>query len=311
MTHHAAPAFLTRACALVVGAGIGYAAWSYERDLNVRRPPVLGVRAAETSHRRGPATRVVRVVVEGLRLDASRAMPVLNRLRSEGADVAVRAEFPTYSGPNFVAQASGIEPASSGVQTNEYPWEVRLDSVFRRAKLAGLRTAVLTTESDPHVGRPYASWTDETHFDDADLTLPPAELVFAHIGYVDAAAHASGAASRAHRAALDRADGAIARITGGLDPARDALVVTSDHGNLDRGGHGGAERSVVRIPVVVWGPGAVRRTGVGRGRDVGPTIASLLGIGPLSHATGRPLVRGDASTARERRERRGERGRDE
>src|SRR6059058_4916643 len=84
-----------------------------------------------------------------------------------------------------------------------------------------------------------------------------------------------------YRVAVARADAAIGRIARTIDPRREALVVTSDHGHLDEGGHGGTEPAVVAIPVVVWGAGAVRRTHAGRGRDVGPTIASLLGIGPL------------------------------
>ena len=291
---------VSRLCAVVLAAGLGYAAWSYESTLNVRRPAVLDVRAARASQAHGPAARVVWVLIDGLRLDASREMTVLNRLRAEGEDVSARAEFPTFSAPNFVAQASGIEPAASGVLTNGYPEEVALDSVFRRAKIAGLRTAVLTTDPDPGLSWTYASWVDDTVIEDPDVHLPPAQLVFVHIGYVDRAGHRSGAASPEYRVAVARADAAIGRIARTIDPRREALVVTSDHGHLDEGGHGGTEPAVVAIPVVVWGAGAVRRTHAGRGRDVGPTIASLLGIGPLSHATGRPLVRSDSVTARQR-----------
>jgi hypothetical protein len=292
---------LRRLCAFVVAVGMAYAAFSYESDLNVRRPAVLGVTTRPAPRGQGPAGRVVWVLVDGLRLDASRKMRALAGLRADGEDLFATAEFPTYSGPGFVAQASGIEPAASGVLSNEYPGEVALDSVFRRAKLAGLRTALLTTDSDSEVTRTYATWVDETHIDDPALRLPPAHLVFVHIGYVDWAAHDFGAASPQYRAAVARADDDIGRIARTLDPAHDALVVTSDHGNLDQGGHGGTEPVVVRIPMVIWGAGAVPRTRTaGRARDVGPTIASLLGIGPLSHATGRPLVRGDAATARQR-----------
>src|SRR2546425_3844448 len=72
---------VTRVCALAVGAAMAYAAGSYESDLNVRRPPVLTVRASRTSRGRGQgsAARVVWVMVDGLRLDASREMTVLNR----------------------------------------------------------------------------------------------------------------------------------------------------------------------------------------------------------------------------------------
>src|SRR5262249_26628520 len=161
-------------------------------------------------------------------------------------------EFPTFSGPNFVAQASGIEPAASGVLSNAYPQGVALDSVFRRARLAGLRTAVLTTDPDHGLTDPYAEWTDETHVADPNPELPAGvQLVFAHIGYVDWSAHDHGGRSTEYRAAVARADDTIGRIARSLDPARETLVVTSDHGNLDEGGHGGTERVVERIPIVV------------------------------------------------------------
>jgi hypothetical protein len=286
----------------MLGVAMAYTAFSYESDLNLRRPAVLQVGPSEAVARpEGPARRVVWVLVDGLRLDASREMPVLNRLRAEGEDVSARAEFPTFSGPNFVAQASGIEPAASGVLSNSYPGEVALDSVFRRAKLAGLRTAVRVSDDQSGITQTYASWTDEAKVGEPDVDLPTADLVFVHIGFVDWAAHASGTLSDEYRADVARADDAIGRIAGSLDPTRDALVVTSDHGNLDHGGHGGTERDVTRIPIVVWGAGAVRRTQEGRGRDVGPTIVSLLGLGPLSHATGRSLVHGDGAAARQRK----------
>jgi hypothetical protein len=285
---------------LALAAGLAYAAWSYERSENVRRPPVLGVDPPGAPIRRGPATRVVWVMIDGLRLDASRRMATLDRLRVQGEDVAGRAEFPTFSRPNFVAQASGIEPVGSGAVSNGDLGEVALDSVFRRAKLAGLRTAVVTTDFDRGIAETYGSWVDDAIVHDPGVSLPPADLVFAHVGFVDRAGHEFGAASPGYRAAVVRADAVIACIARSLDPTRDALVVSSDHGHLDAGGHGGTERDVVRIPIVVWGAGVVRGSRIGRGRDVGPTIASLLGIGPLAHATGRPLVHGDVRAARQR-----------
>jgi phosphopentomutase/2,3-bisphosphoglycerate-independent phosphoglycerate mutase family metalloenzyme/type I phosphodiesterase/nucleotide pyrophosphatase len=293
---------MDRLCGLAVAVAVACAAEHYEHALNLARPLVLGVGPPVASRARGPAVRVVWVLVDGLRLDVSRTMPALNRLRAEGNDVSARAEFPTYSGPNFVAQASGIEPAASGVRSNGYPLEVALDSVFRRARMAGLRTAAVTTDPEGGLGRPYASWVDETRIGDRLVSLPPAGMLLVHVGYPDRAAHAHGAASREYAAAAARADAAIDRIARTLDPGRDALVVTADHGNLAEGGHGGTEDVVMRIPIVVWGAGVVpggKRDGA-RARDVGPTIASLLGIGPLRHATGRSLLDEDAASARQR-----------
>src|SRR5947199_176497 len=177
---------IARLGAFALAIGVAYAAWSYQSHLIAPTPAVLRLHELPPSRGHAPARRVVWIMVDGLRLDASRDMHVLNKLRADGEDVCARAEFPTYSGPNLVAQASGLEPAASGVMSNRYPAEVAFDSVFRRAKMAGLRTALITDDSDPGPTRTYASWVDETDAHDPDLPVPPAELVFVHIGYVDA-----------------------------------------------------------------------------------------------------------------------------
>src|SRR5215470_11780390 len=279
---------LARLSACAVGIAVAVGAYSYESDLNVARPAVLRVEASPVpSSGHPPARRLVWLLVDGLRLDISREeMPNLNRLRREGEDVSARAEFPTYSGPNFVAQASGIEPAASGVLANGYPGEVALDSVFRRAKMAGLRTAAITTDEDNGLGLPYASWLDETRGGDTLEQLPTTDLLVVHTDHTDEVAHAHGALSREYRAELRNVDALIGRIASTLDPAQDAFVVTSDHGNLDDGGHGGTEREAMQIPIVVWAAGVPRGRVLkaARARDVGPTITALLGLGPLCHA---------------------------
>jgi hypothetical protein len=293
---------IARACALVVGMAAAWTAESYESELNVSRPAVLAVAAPAPPQRHGASARLVWVLVDGLRLDASRRMPVLNRLRAEGVDVVARSEFPSYSGPNYVAQASGIEPAAAGVLSNGYPEELRLDSVFRRAKLAGLRTAVVTTDDDESLRDPYRSWIDESRRADTLERLPSADLLLVHIDYPDEAAHDYGTRSPEYRESVARVDAFLGRLVQTFDPARDVLVFSSDHGNLTRGGHGGTEPEVEKIPIVFWGAGVLPdpRHRVSRGRDVAPTIASLLGVGPLRHATGRPIIGGDEPTARQR-----------
>src|SRR5262249_50542562 len=78
---------VARACALLLGIMISWSAESYESDLNVARPAVLAVAAPAPPQRNGHAGRLVWVFADGLRLDTSRKMPVLNRLRGEGLDV--------------------------------------------------------------------------------------------------------------------------------------------------------------------------------------------------------------------------------
>src|SRR5262249_50706848 len=115
-------------------------------------------------------------------------------------------------------------------------------------------------------------------------------------------AHANGSASLAYRDAVRHSDAVVARIWARLNPTRDALVVSSDHGHIARGGHGGDEVETVRIPIVLWGAGVrpERTRGHADGRDVGPSIVALLGLPPLAHARGRSLI-GESPAAVDRR----------
>jgi hypothetical protein len=291
-----------RALLCLLAGAAGYLAFSYPETLNLPpdADPRLGTPPPTAVER--PARRVVWVLVDGLRLDASRRMEGLNRLRAEGMDVEARAEFPTFSLTNFIVQASGLDPEASGVRVNGHHREVSIDSVFRRAKLAGLRTAVTSTD-DSSYGRPYGSWVDEDRLAEHSEELPEGGLVLVHLDGVDEAGHRSGGASRRYARAVREADAILEAIAVRLDPRRDALIVTSDHGHTDRGGHGGMEPEVIAIPIVLWGAGVpvgTRQVGAS-GRDVGPTIATLLDLAPLQHATGRSLVgeaTADATTGR-------------
>jgi hypothetical protein len=287
----------------VVATVAGFGVFHYLRALDVRVPPVLALRAPEIApHPRSRVRRVVWVLIDGLRLDASRTMPTLNRLRREGADFAGRAGFPSYSIPNYVVEASGLEPADSGVRTNGFPEPPALDSVFRRAHRAGLRVTAVGTDT-PWFDRFYPGDFDQSRIAVEPTRLVEGDLELCHLDYPDDAAHAHGAASPEYHRAVLHSDAVLAELVARLDPARDTLAVTADHGHLARGGHGGAEDVVMDIPIVLWGAGVPRGAPptTARGIDVGPTLAHLLGLGPLLHARGRSLLGEDAAAAAQRR----------
>ncbi len=80
------------------------------------------------------ARRVVIVIIDGLRLDTSRAMPYLQELRAKGVDGQARSGYPTWSRPNYVNILTGVPPAMSGVRTNRYYGIVTLDSLMDRVR---------------------------------------------------------------------------------------------------------------------------------------------------------------------------------
>ncbi|MEZ4404001.1 MAG: alkaline phosphatase family protein [Kofleriaceae bacterium] len=141
------------AAALVVTGAIG--AWraavtgaDFMYDLEQPRSPLA--RATPTVRDAGTprlARRVALIIVDGLRLDASRQMPALARLRAIGVDGAARSHYPSWSRPNYVSILTGVPPQASGVRTNRHYTPVVLDTLMDRARAAHLRSASASDNS--------------------------------------------------------------------------------------------------------------------------------------------------------------------
>jgi len=258
------------------------------------------------------ARRVILVLVDGLRLDASRNMPRLNELRQRGADLSVRVGQPSLSYPSWTVIVSGVWQEVSGVTTNWYEGEVRVDTIFKAARDAGMPAVVVggggwkklygshLTEFVKVPGpedenAPPEAWaqmdSDSYRLSTQVLDDYPEGLILVYFGGTDELAHLYGGVSSQYLDEVQRVDGYIGLLAERLDPEKDVLIVTADHGHVDAGGHGGWEQSVLHVPLVMVGK-AIRH-GVYTERlqaDIAPTIAALLGIPIPVHAQGRPLV---------------------
>ena len=93
------------------------------------------------------ARRVVLIIVDGLRWDASRRMPALDRLRGLGVDGHARSHYPSWSRPNYVSILTGVPPQASGVRTNRHYTPVALDTLMDRAQAARVRSASASDNS--------------------------------------------------------------------------------------------------------------------------------------------------------------------
>ena len=263
------------------------------------------------SGRPGLSPRVVLVVVDGLRVDASRGIKTLNGLRQQGADFTAWTGEPSLSYPGWTLIASGATREVSGVTTNWYKGAVRVDHVFASARRAGLRSGIAGSTGwgtlfpgspdarilveDPHDYRnaeaAYRTSADVTaaalRFLDQDL-----QLVLVHLPSVDILGHGFGGTSAQYAEAARRVDGHLAAILQAVDLATTTVIVTADHGHTDTGGHGGWETVVKQVPLVLAGAGVRRgvRGGDVRQADIAPTVAALLGTAIPAHSQGRPLV---------------------
>jgi len=83
----------------------------------------------------------------------------------------------------------------------------------------------------------------------------------------------------------------LGQIAEELDLTKDTLVIVSDHGHIDAGGHGGQEAVVLTEPFIMAGAGVVP----GEYRDiqmvdVAPTVAALLGTSLPASTQGEVLT---------------------
>jgi hypothetical protein len=254
--------------------------------------------------------RVLLVVIDGLRLDASRRMPGLGRFRAVGADLTAAASLPSYSRPGRATLVTGAPPEIHGVTTNRFRGDVSLDNLFRglartQGEIAIVGTPLWGEMFRPDLGRAFMRESDlQGRFEQALPGIARAEWEAAGIllerkprlGVLDLvlpdlAAHEYGASSPQYGRACAVSDRVLQRLFDEVDLFRTLVVITADHGHLDQGGHGGDEDEVRRIPLVLAGRGireAVR--GAARQTDVAPTIAALTGLPIPAGSEGRPLT---------------------
>lgn len=240
------------------------------------------------------------LLVDGLRLDASRDMGTLNELRGRGADIEATVGTPSFSRPGRATIAVGAPPSIHGVTTNRQKRALVIDNLLRRVgdlggtcRVAGsqiwsglfgadiARCGVYRADEGKEGPGAFVRQVPQVRASqDAGISFvleKQATLRIADILSTDFAGHEYGGVSAEYHAEVVRADAAIARVVSELDLSRETLVVTADHGHRDAGGHGGEEPEVLRIPIVMVGagirPGTVATV---TQADIAPTVAALL-----------------------------------
>jgi len=243
--------------------------------------------------------RVVFILVDALRNDTahkSDVMPHLNELREQGAWATSHSQPPSYSAPGYSVLFTGAWPHLSDGPAFNLPYEDiptwTQDNLFSTVHRAGFKTAVsgyywfekLIPQSDVDASFYTPNEDDAADRAVVDAALPwldsgEYEFILIHLDQVDYAGHYEGGPQdpRWDEAAA-RVDGYIEEIVSRVDLETATVIITSDHGQIDRGGHGGHEKVVLTEPLILVGaginPGEYPDTKM---VDIAPTIAALLG----------------------------------
>ncbi|HEX7568164.1 MAG TPA: alkaline phosphatase family protein, partial [Anaerolineaceae bacterium] len=247
-----------------------------------------------------PVTRrVVVVLIDALRYDTSTksdVMPFLNELRKQGASATMHSQPPSFSAPGWTTILTGAWPEINDSQLFNPPdvssaRAFTQDDLFAAAQRTGLNTAVsgyawfegMLANSGVDAGFYTPGENNAADIEVLAAALPwltgDYQLVLIHLDQVDYAGHHEGGPRSPNwNAAATRADGMLSKILAKLDLTQDTVLVISDHGQIDRGGHGGPEPITLVEPFVLAGAGVTPGSyGDVNMVDVAPTLAALLG----------------------------------
>jgi len=299
---------------LIIAAGAYFWATAMMDSLYAFRSPLKDNPPAPGPALGQPLThRVVFVLIDALRDDTSHkkdVMPFLNQLRDQGASATNHSRTPSYSEPGYSVLMTGAWPdLSDGPAMNldyaDIPTWTQ-DNLFTAAHRAGLRTAVsgfnwfekLIPQSAVNDSFYTAGEDKAADVDVVNAALPwlkanQDQFILIHIDQVDYAGHHEGGPQDPRwNAAATRADGLLKQIVSNIDLSKDTVIVVSDHGQINRGGHGGQDPIVLLEPFVMAGAGI--KPGQypdGNMVDVPTTTAALLGLNIPADSEG--IVRTD------------------
>ncbi|MEU6019258.1 alkaline phosphatase family protein [Streptomyces sp. NPDC047515] len=268
--------------------------------------------------------RVLVIGIDGVRLDLLPELdtPHLDGIARAGflAPVEVDAVTPTMSGPCWTTIVTGVGVAKHGVWANRLDGnrlDVFPDFATRLASECGLRTFAvggwaplfLAQQGGPLFVAPtrlgYVAPREETPeaWEEVDekVTAEAEHLLgldeelhagFVYLGAVDETAHFLGCDVE-YRRAIEAADRRLGRLLAAVRerPGHAAeqwtVIVVTDHGHRDEGGHGGRSRQERTAWIAACGPGLTAGTVPSslHHADVAAHVYTALGIAPDSHWT--------------------------
>jgi hypothetical protein len=256
--------------------------------------------------------RVVIILLDGLREDTANnasLMPELDRLRTQGASASMTSRPPSYSEPGYTTILTGAWPDINDGPAFNLEYEdipaITQETIFTTSKSAGLKTAISAYYwfekliPQDQVDLAFYTPRDDREGDRqvVEAALPwlcdeSINLFLIHIDQIDYASHYEGGVmSSGWNKAARQSDALLEELVAGIDLSTTTLLIFSDHGQIDQGGHGGHDLITLQEPFVATGAGIL--PGVYdpiQMVDLAPTIAILLGTSLPSSAEGRPLV---------------------
>ncbi|MEZ5366217.1 MAG: alkaline phosphatase family protein [Bryobacterales bacterium] len=228
----------------------------------------------------------------------------MHALAARGNRQTAKTVLPSLSNPARATFSTGAGPDVHGVTNNGKFYPPPVQSLFSIAKQHGVPVAVFGSD---FWSRAFGEYLDPSHvrefnkeqheIDDPEtliawqnstcdemipfLAAQPKGLLIAGLTAADEAGHDWGGKSEQYESVARAVDACLGRVVQALDDGDTTFVIASDHGHIQRrghGGHGGSEGAVTNVPLLLVGKAIKPGQGMAWQLDIAPTIAALLGL---------------------------------
>lgn len=223
------------------------------------------------------------ILADGLTRRSAEQLEFTRKLRQRGPCARMRVGPITISRPVYSVLSTGLEQDRTGARTNSEESPLAAESVWETARRSGLSVTAVSRVSwwqqlFPRGFSRYDVLPEEVDYFAAAEPLD--DLTLIHPLYVDDAGHLFGAASPEYKAATTRLDRELGKLWSRLDLQQDLVILTSDHGHMSYGGHGGQQPAVTQVLTCVAGRGVAPGSSLGAldSRTLAPLVAFLLGV---------------------------------
>jgi hypothetical protein len=263
--------------------------------------------------------KVLLIVLDGLRWDYTSKNPVMSGLVNDpeysvhSKLYKISAKLPSMSVPNWLSILTGAPPEETGALGNLLIMETRYDSIFRQAKnfnvtrgltgspwfaeiissnlpyLKGDGT-ISVSEGSEKYNRTTSIYADSLRADvmeEAIHSIPPYDLFLAHYSDIDIQGHCCGVTTDWNKddtyntSVAEKAE--IVRLALSTVDNDTVVMFVSDHGHVDRGGHGGVDSVLLEVPLFIYKRNSYLSQSNSTSdplsnSDVSATISALLGL---------------------------------
>lgn len=231
-----------------------------------------------------PNQKVLVVVLDGMRYDYLNINTEMKQfftspgIAPHAKILKMQAQLPSMSVPNWVTILTGAPPEATGVLGNLLVPETKFDSMFREAAVFNLQrgltgspwfSAIIDSTlpflggdgtiptSLGAAGRETSDIADDERANVAHEALDANyDLFLAHFSDVDIQGHCCGVSrdynekNSYYEAATNKSE-LLTKIYNWLDNDT-VMFIVADHGHVDRGGHGGIDKKLIEVPLVIF-----------------------------------------------------------